>query len=634
MPTKQYTKKINGYYVKDEDARNSITQEMADRESADILRIKKFENIAAMKADETLTIGEHVRTKGYYEAGDAGALDYTIVAAADAGEDDAGSVHVLANGLKAVAIFGDTVSPEMFGAYGDKIHDDTAPVQLAINLANDVKLDKEYAINGSLSLKDRSHLFGVGTIYQPNNIDEKLINIDTVKGIVIEGLTICNESAQSGTPVNYAGQYLVWIENSSDVIIRNCHFKNAYKRGIEVFRSKDIIYANNTFINATFDMLMLFPEVENVVVENSIFDTITSDLAIAYLFATGADDYATTFEFATKNITVNNCKFLNNPKWEGIDTHACVGFTCTNNYVENCYRGCMAKYDVRIKTSSEKKHGDLVIKNNTFIGNNVSTMPAIITGGDATYFAKNILIENNNADSWGASGTNNNAAIDVEHAKYVDIIRNTITNSKGSHLYMVNVTYGNVNENTFLETARNVALLPYVGCWFVNFKNNIIRNLSVNRQNAFNYQGIVNIDGNDIEGFNTPFYGTKTNMVGIVNEYTTQMGKSGNYVRNAYQLPTHYCTDEVVRANKAETLSGFTVAVNGSSNEVTASARYTYDLCEGEEIVISGAGENGGDLTTIISEVIDETHFEIRDAASTGVSNASVSVTASTWVAV
>ena len=244
-----------------------------------------------------------------------------------------------------------------------------------------------------------------------------------------------------------------------------------------------------------------------------------------------------------------------------------------------------------------------------------------------------LILENNIADGWGASATHNNASIHVENAKYVDILNNKVTNSKGSHLYLINVTYGNVIENIFLDTARAVALLPYSGCWFINIKNNVIRNLKEQKQNAFNYQGIVNIEGNDIEGFNTPFYGTKTNMVGIVNEYTTQMGKSGNYLRNAYQLPTHYCTDEVVRANKAETLS-ITASVNSGSKEVTTSARFTYDLCEGEEIVIGGAGENGADLTTIITDVIDETHFVIKDSAVTTVSGSSISTTASTWVAV
>lgn len=588
-----------------------------------------FDTVADMKLATNLVNGSYAQTLGFHSVDDGGGALYKISNTGTANEHDV----IAVGSLYATIVTPVIATPEMYGAYGDLTHDDTDAFIACVANSKCIKADKQYTVNDNLVLQSGTKLFGNGMIRQTNGVDKKLIDLESVSDITIEGLTICNESSQVGTPANYAGQYLIWIEESDHITIKDCHFKDAYKRGIEVFRSSDIVYRNNTFKNATFDMLMLFPEVENVLVEDSIFDTITSDLTIAYLFATGSNDYSTTFAFSTKDITVNNCKFLNNPKWEGIDTHACVGFTCTNNYVENCYRGCMARYDIRIKTSSEKKHGDLVFKNNTFIGNNVSTMPAIITGGDPTYFVKNILIENNNADNWGASGTNNNAAIDVENAKYVDIIRNKITNSKGSHLYTVNVTFANINDNIFLDTTRNVAILLYVGSWFINFKNNVVRNLKSQKQNAFNYQGIINFDGNDIEGFNSPFYGTKTNMVGIVNQYTTQMGKSGNYVRNEHQIITHYCTDPVVRANTAGTMS-FTGTINNGSYDVVTSARYTYDLCEGEEIVITGAGSAGADLTTIIEEVIDETHFKVRDMAETGVSNASISTTASTWVAV
>ena len=588
-----------------------------------------FDTVADMKDSTNLINGSYAKTLGFYSLNDGGGATYYINNTGVADEHATIAIDTLLAHIVPDTI----VTPEQYGAYGDDTNDDSTALQLAINSGKEVRCDKTYLVNTGLDLVTGTRLTGMGTLRQANNINDTIINIYNINDVVIDGLTVCNDSSQTGTPATYNDKSLVNIEDSSNIKIRNCYFHDAYKLGIEVKSSSDIEYSNNIFKNATYDMLMLLPEVENVVVKDSTFDTITSDLNLAYLFATGANDYTPTYTFAAKNITVDNCKFLNNPKWEGIDTHACVNFVCTNNYVYNCYRGIMAKYDVRIKISDSKKHDNLVFANNTIEGTSASAMPAIITGGDPTYFSKNITIENNKANGWGASGTNNNAAIDVEHAKYVDINRNTITNSKGSHLYMINVTYGNVNENTFLETGRNVALLPYVGCWFINIKNNVIRNLSVNRQNAFNYQGIVNIEGNDIEGFNQPFYGTKTNMVGIVNQYTTQMGKSGNYVRNAYQLITHYCTDAVVKANTAATLS-FTATINNGSYEVVTSARYSYDLCEGEEITITGAGSAGTDLVTTIVEAIDETHFKVKDMAETGVTNAAITTSESTWVAV
>ena len=588
-----------------------------------------FDTVADMKLATNLIAGSYAKTLGFHSLNDGGGATYYIT---DSGTADEMAVIAVGD-LYANIVLESVVTPEMFGAYGDKTHDDTDSIQLTINLAHEVRFDKEYLVNGSLSLKDNTHLSGVGTIYQPNNLDEKLINIDGVKHIIIEGLTICNESGQSGNPANYGGQYLIWIKDSSDIVIKNCHFKNAYKRGIEIISSKDIIYSNNTFKNATFDMLMLFPEVENVLVEDSTFDTITSSLAVAYLFATGTDDNITLFDFATRNITVNNCKFLNNPLWEGIDTHACVDFTCTNNYIYNCKRGIMAVYAGTVNSSATEKHDRINISNNTLIGTSASTMSAIICGGISTYWSKNITVNNNYADGWGASATNNNAAIDITNAKYVEANANTVLNSKGSHLYVSTVTYGNIIGNQFLETARNIATLLYSGSWFINFKNNVIRNLKVNKVQAINCQGIAQIEGNDIEGFSTPFYGSVTNMTGVINQYTAEMGKVGNYVRNAAQIPTYYCTDTVVKA-KSAAATAFTASIDNGTNIVTTSAQYNYVLCEGEEITIAGAGSGGADLLTIISETIDNTHFIVKDDASTGVTGATITTSASNWTAV
>ena len=587
-----------------------------------------FDTVADMKLATNLVDGSFAQTLGFRAKGDGGGAIYKI---SDSGTADEMAVIAIGD-LYATIVVPEVATPEMFGAYGDKTHDDTNHLQLAINLADDVKLDKEYCINGSLSLKDGTHLFGIGTIYQPNNIDEKLINIDSVKGIIIEGLTICNENGQSGTPASYGGQYLIWAEDSSDIVIRDCHFKNAYKRGIEIFKCKDIVYDNNTFVNATFDMLLLHPEVENVQVTNSVFDTITSNLSLAYLFATGGDDPVTVFAFATKNILIDNCKFLNNTKWEGIDTHGCVGFTCTNNYIYNCYRGIMASSGGSVKTEITDQHGDIVIKNNTLVGTDNSTTHGIITGGYANLYVRNIVVEENNIDNWGGT-TTNQSSISVDHARYININNNIVTNSRGSSVYTADVINGNVCGNEFIDSAGGYATSIYSGSWFINFAYNKIKTLKVQKQNAINYQGIVNIHDNDIQGYNQPWYGKKTNMTGLVNQYTTQMGKSGDYVRNGYQLITHYCTDAVVRANKAETMS-FTATINNGTDVVETSAKYTYDLCEGEEVVIAGAGSGGADLTTILTEVIDETHFKVKDMASTGVTGADLSVTASTWVAV
>lgn len=107
---------LNGYKIKDEKA------------------VRSYETVASMKADTKLKEGYHVKTKGYYEANDGGHAEYIIVDD-ETLVDDGGLIHVLNNGLRAQLIIDDVIKPEIFGAYGDGVHDDSVAIQSAINYA-------------------------------------------------------------------------------------------------------------------------------------------------------------------------------------------------------------------------------------------------------------------------------------------------------------------------------------------------------------------------------------------------------------------------------------------------------------------------------------------------------------------
>ena len=168
MPTKQYIKKLNGYYVKDEDARQQIVD-------GDRLRIKKFENVAAMKADQSLAAGERVRTAGYYQANDGGAGEYLIVESEAA--DNAGTILVLENDLRAELIRPDNVN--QFGAYGDGLHDDTDAIQRAFN-SDKVKTlnflaESTYLISDAVTLTNKIFLKGNKAVIKSNHADAKIV---------------------------------------------------------------------------------------------------------------------------------------------------------------------------------------------------------------------------------------------------------------------------------------------------------------------------------------------------------------------------------------------------------------------------------------------------------------------------
>ena len=125
--------KLNGYTVKDPNA------------------VHTYDTVADLKDDTKLKAGNHAQTKGYATAGDGGHATYIIVDN-DTLVDDGGSVHDLENGLKAVLQIQNVITPELFGAYGDGIHDDTDAIQKAINICNNGK---------ELSFANKTYLISV-----------------------------------------------------------------------------------------------------------------------------------------------------------------------------------------------------------------------------------------------------------------------------------------------------------------------------------------------------------------------------------------------------------------------------------------------------------------------------------------
>lgn len=111
-------------------------KEQLDNASADItelenVKIQRFDTVAQMKADTALKAGMYAQTGGYYAVNDGGGALYRIY-------NTVPSTHyeTLANGLYAKLIDSGQISPEMFGAYGDGTHNDTAAINNALEFGS------------------------------------------------------------------------------------------------------------------------------------------------------------------------------------------------------------------------------------------------------------------------------------------------------------------------------------------------------------------------------------------------------------------------------------------------------------------------------------------------------------------
>lgn len=104
-------------------------------------KIYYYDNVQEMKNDEGLKEGMVCQTLGYHSVNDGGSGLYQIIAAPLV-EADEGSIHVLMNGLRAKLIINDSINVKQFGAYGDRVHDDTNAIQNTIDfLYNQISSD-------------------------------------------------------------------------------------------------------------------------------------------------------------------------------------------------------------------------------------------------------------------------------------------------------------------------------------------------------------------------------------------------------------------------------------------------------------------------------------------------------------
>lgn len=93
-----------------------------------------FATVAAMVASTKLVVGQCVRTQGYYAAGDGGGNDYLIVAAATGTADGGSFINLSGISGQAQAAFSNGCATlKHWGAKGDRVADDTATVQAALN---------------------------------------------------------------------------------------------------------------------------------------------------------------------------------------------------------------------------------------------------------------------------------------------------------------------------------------------------------------------------------------------------------------------------------------------------------------------------------------------------------------------
>ena len=167
-----------------------------------------FDTVADMKASTTLQAGDMARTLGFYSVNDGGGALYKIT---DTGTADEGSIIAIGSTLKAHLILTGDIKPELFGAYGDGTHNDSAAFNLCLNytlslqsvldneiVGREIKLTKDYLID-KLSIPQNMQVVRIIGEKARIRTGGFTFNASTGWKVLIKGITFY----ESENPINF-----------------------------------------------------------------------------------------------------------------------------------------------------------------------------------------------------------------------------------------------------------------------------------------------------------------------------------------------------------------------------------------------------------------------------------------------
>jgi len=198
-------------------------------------RVVQVATIADLRNLEPAFDGQQVELLGHTASGIGGGIfyaDYNSVAA-----DDNGVTVVTVGGKRWLRRLDGFVSPTMFGAIGDGVVDDTAPVQSSVISGKSVLIPTGdiYRLTGMVDVPDDVEIYGAGEIYVDQNPYIRALNLRA--GCRVDGVKFRGRSSATAMSEGIGGGYrgvAISASNCDDVRVTNCKFYSFVSNAINV----------------------------------------------------------------------------------------------------------------------------------------------------------------------------------------------------------------------------------------------------------------------------------------------------------------------------------------------------------------------------------------------------------------
>lgn len=302
-----------------------------------------FNTVADMKA-YNLSAGDMAITKGYYSANDGGGAEYSIVSTTS------NYSETLNNNLKAELIIKNSMTPEMFGAYGDGVHDDSLYIQTCLNNSKNVIFNENnnYLISSEIIVPSYIDINGnnCSIIMSSSNIN--IFNIDNKSNIKIHDFILKNGSyanvfvTTNRPTTNYCYNieiYNIKYQNTDEVqsgpislfYIGNCYNLNIHdcnlKGNNETNMCGIIIWSTEKIDNSIVNT-----DSKYIYIHHNIIDGFYKNIDS---LGTSSD-----ISYGSRKEMIISDNYILNAVDTGINAYHSPNCMIKNNYVIDCKKGC------------------------------------------------------------------------------------------------------------------------------------------------------------------------------------------------------------------------------------------------------------------------------------------------------